>query len=402
MRIILGVSAGIAAYKACELLRLLTESGHQVRVVPTPAALNFVGAATWAALSGQPVETSPWESVHEVPHVRLGQEADLVMVVPATADLLARAVAGMSDDLLTAVLLTARCPVVFAPAMHTEMWEHAATRANVAALRERGCVVLDPASGRLTGPDTGPGRLPEPAELFAVAQRVLSRGNRALATDLAGRTFVVSAGGTREELDPVRYLGNWSSGKQGYALARTAASRGAAVTLLAANTELPDPAGVHVIRVSSAAQLREAVLAAAPAADAIVMAAAVADFRPAVRSEAKIKKTGAEPDPIVLAQNPDIVTDLVAARRRPGQLIVAFGAETGDVLANGREKLARKGCDLLVVNQVGNGLAFGTADNEVTVLGADGTEVKVPRAAKDEIADQIWDIVAARLPAPAR
>ena len=402
MRIILGVSAGIAAYKACELLRLLTESGHQVRVVPTPAALNFVGAATWAALSGQPVETSPWESVHEVPHVRLGQEADLVMVAPATADLLARAVAGMSDDLLTAVLLTARCPVVFAPAMHTEMWEHAATRANVAALRERGCVVLDPASGRLTGPDTGPGRLPEPAELFAVAQRVLSRGNRALATDLAGRTFVVSAGGTREELDPVRYLGNWSSGKQGYALARTAASRGAAVTLLAANTELPDPAGVHVIRVSSAAQLREAVLAAAPAADAIVMAAAVADFRPAVRSEAKIKKTGAEPDPIVLAQNPDIVTDLVAARRRPGQLIVAFGAETGDVLANGREKLARKGCDLLVVNQVGNGLAFGTADNEVTVLGADGTEVKVPRAAKDEIADQIWDIVAARLPAPAR
>jgi phosphopantothenoylcysteine decarboxylase / phosphopantothenate---cysteine ligase len=402
VRIILGVSAGIAAYKACELLRLLTESGHRVRVVPTPAALNFVGAATWAALSGQPVETSPWESVHEVPHVRLGQEADLVMVVPATADLLARAVAGMSDDLLTAVLLTARCPVVFAPAMHTEMWEHAATRANVAALRERGCVVLDPASGRLTGPDTGPGRLPEPAELFAVAQRVLSRGTRALATDLAGRTFVVSAGGTREELDPVRYLGNWSSGKQGYALARTAASRGAAVTLLAANTELPDPAGVHVIRVSSAAQLREAVLAAAPAADAIVMAAAVADFRPAVRSEAKIKKMGAEPDPIVLAQNPDIVADLVAARRRPGQLIVAFGAETGDVLANGREKLARKGCDLLVVNQVGNGLAFGTADNEVTVLGADGTEVKVPRAAKDEIADQIWDIVAARLPALAR
>ena len=398
MRIVLGVSAGIAAYKACELLRLLTESGHRVRVVPTPAALDFVGAATWAALSGQPVETSPWESVHEVPHVRLGQEADLVMVVPATADLIARAVAGMSDDLLTAVLLTARCPVVFAPAMHTEMWEHAATRANVAALRDRGCIVLDPASGRLTGPDTGPGRLPEPAELFAVAQRVLSRGAGALAADLAGRTFVVSAGGTREELDPVRYLGNWSSGKQGYALARTAASRGAAVTLIAANTELPDPAGVQMIRVTSAAQLRETVLAAAPAADAIVMAAAVADFRPAVRSDAKIKKTDAAPDPIVLTQNPDIVRDLVAARRRPAQLIVAFGAETGDILANGREKLARKGCDLLVVNQVGNGLAFGTADNEVTVLGADGTEAKLPTAAKDEIADQIWDIVAARLP----
>ncbi len=401
MRIVLGVSAGIAAYKACELLRLLTEHGHRVRVVPTPAALNFVGAATWAALSGQPVETSPWESVQEVPHVRLGQEADLVMVVPATADLLARAVAGMSDDLLTAVLLTARCPVIFAPAMHTEMWEHAATRANVAALRERGCIVLDPASGRLTGADAGPGLLSEPAELFAVAQRVLSRGTGALA-DLAGRTFVISAGGTREELDPVRYLGNWSSGRQGYALARTAASRGAAVTLVAANTELPEPAGVHVVRVTSAAQLRETVLATAPGADAIVMAAAVADFRPAVRSEAKIKKTEAAPDPIVLARNPDIVRDLVAARQRPGQLIVGFAAETGDVLANGREKLARKGCDILVVNQVGNGLAFGTADNEVTVLGADGTEIKLPKAAKDEIADQIWDIVAGRLPALAR
>ncbi|MBO0836234.1 MAG: bifunctional phosphopantothenoylcysteine decarboxylase/phosphopantothenate--cysteine ligase CoaBC [Actinobacteria bacterium] len=398
MRIILGVSAGIAAYKACELLRLLTESGHGVRVVPTPAALNFVGSATWAALSGQPVETSPWESVHEVPHVRLGQEADLVMVAPASADLLARAAAGMSDDLLTAVLLTARCPVVFAPAMHTEMWEHAATQANVASLRGRGCIVLDPASGRLTGPDTGPGRLPEPGELFAVAQRVLARGPGAFAADLAGRTVVVSAGGTREELDPVRYLGNWSSGRQGYALARTAASRGAAVTLVAANTDLPDPAGVRVIRVKSAAQLREAVLAAAPEADAIIMAAAVADFRPAVRSAVKIKKTGAQPDPIVLAENPDIVRDLVAARRRPGQQIVAFAAETGDVLANGRDKLARKGSDLIIVNQVGNGLAFGTADNEVTVLGADGTEVKLSRAAKDEIADEIWDIVAGRLP----
>jgi phosphopantothenoylcysteine decarboxylase / phosphopantothenate---cysteine ligase len=399
VRVILGVSAGIAAYKACELLRLLTESGHQVRVVPTPAALNFVGAATWAALSGQPVEVTPWESVHQVPHVRLGQQADLVIVAPATADVLARAALGMSDDLLTAVLLTARCPVVYAPAMHTEMWEHPATRANVATLRARGCIVLDPASGRLTGADTGPGRLPEPSELFAVAERVLARGGRALTADLAGRTFVVSAGGTREELDPVRYLGNWSSGKQGYALARTAASRGASVTLVAANVDLPDPAGVQVIRVTSAAELRDAVLTAAPAADAIVMAAAVADFRPAQRSAVKIKKTGAEPGPIALAENPDIVRDLVAARRRAGQLIVAFGAETGDVLANGREKLARKGCDLLVVNQVGNGLAFGTADNEVAVLSADGTEVKLARAPKDEIADEVWDIIAARLPA---
>jgi phosphopantothenoylcysteine decarboxylase / phosphopantothenate---cysteine ligase len=400
VRIVLGVSAGIAAYKACELLRLLTESGHRVRVVPTPAALNFVGAATWAALSGQPVLTSPWESVHEVPHVRLGQEADLVIVAPATADLMARAAAGRSDDLLTAVLLTARCPVIYAPAMHTEMWEHPATRANVATLRSRGCIVVDPASGRLTGADSGPGRLPEPAELFSVAQRVLARGAAAMTQDLAGRTVVVSAGGTREELDPVRYLGNWSSGKQGYALARTAAMRGAAVTLVAANAELPDPPGARVVRVTSASQLRDAMLAESASADVIVMAAAVADFRPAARSAAKIKKTGAAPAPIELAENPDIVRDLVAARRRPGQLIVAFAAETGDVLANGRAKLARKGCDLLVVNQVGNGLAFGTADNEATVLGADGTEVKLPRAAKDEISDAIWDEVVARLGNP--
>ena len=295
MRVVLGVAGGIAAYKACELLRLLTESGHQVRVVPTEAALNFVGAATWAALSGQPVSASPWDDVHEVPHVRLGQEADLVIVAPATADLMARAAAGRSDDLLTAVLLTARCPVMFAPAMHTEMWEHPATRANVSTLRSRGCLVVDPASGRLTGKDTGPGRLPEPAELFSLAQRVLARGVAGLRADLAGRTVLISAGGTREELDPVRFLGNWSSGRQGYALARTAVSRGAEVTLVAANCDLPDPAGVKVVAVRSALELRAEMLAAAPLADAVVMAAAVADFRPAARSEQKIKKTDAGP-----------------------------------------------------------------------------------------------------------
>jgi phosphopantothenoylcysteine decarboxylase / phosphopantothenate---cysteine ligase len=397
VRVVLGVAGGIAAYKACELLRLLTESGHQVRVVPTAAALNFVGEATWAALSGQPVTAGLWEDVHEVPHVRLGQEADLVIVAPATADLLARASAGMSDDLLTAVLLTARCPVIFAPAMHTEMWQHPATQANVATLRARGCLVVDPASGRLTGKDTGPGRLPEAAELFAVVQRVLARGIAGLAPDLAGRSVLVSAGGTREELDPVRYLGNWSSGRQGYALAGAAVLRGAEVTLIAANTDLPDPAGVKVVRVKSALQLREEMLAAAPQADVIVMAAAVADYRPAARSEHKLKKTGRAPEPIALTENPDIVRDLVAARRRPGQLIVAFGAETGDVLANGRAKLARKGSDLLVVNQVGNGLAFGTADNEAIVLGADGSEVGLPRGPKEQIADGIWDLIAPRL-----
>jgi phosphopantothenoylcysteine decarboxylase / phosphopantothenate---cysteine ligase len=398
LRIVLGVGAGIAAYKACELLRLLTETGHRVRVVPTAESLNFVGAATWAALSGQPVSASPWDDVHEVPHVRLGQEADLVLVAPATADLLARAAGGMSDDLLTAVLLTARCPVIFAPAMHTEMWEHPATRANVATLRDRGCLVVEPASGRLTGQDSGPGRLPEPAELFAVAQRVLARGMAGLRLDLAGRHVLVSAGGTREELDPVRYLGNWSSGRQGYALAGTAAARGAQVTLVAANTELPDPAGARLIRVKSTAELREAMLTAAGAADAVVMAAAVADYRPAARSGSKIKKTGTAPDPIKLVENPDILRELSAVRRRPGQVVVGFGAETGDVVALGREKLAKKGCDLLVVNQVGDGLAFGTADNEAVVLGSDGLEVKLPRGPKAEIADAIWDLVVPRLP----
>src|SRR5262245_20551308 len=232
-RVILGVSAGIAAYKACELLRRLTEAGHRVRVVPTADSLRFVGAATWAALSGQPVTTTPWEGVHEVPHVRLGQEADLVFVAPATADLLARAATGRADDLLTSILLTARCPVVFAPAMHTEMWEHPATQDNVSRLRSRGCLVLDPAAGRLTGADTGPGRLPEPAELWQVAVRVLARGTAGMGQDLRGRRVVVSAGGTREEIDPVRFLGNWSSGRQGCALGEAAGGRGAGGAVVA-------------------------------------------------------------------------------------------------------------------------------------------------------------------------
>ncbi|MFC6344348.1 bifunctional phosphopantothenoylcysteine decarboxylase/phosphopantothenate--cysteine ligase CoaBC, partial [Nocardioides hankookensis] len=222
-RVVLGVSGGIAAYKACELLRRFTESGHDVTVVPTAAALEFVGAPTWSALSGKPVATDVWSNVHEVPHVRIGQEADLVVVAPATADLLAKATHGLADDLLTSTLLTARCPVVFAPAMHTEMWEHPATRANVATLRDRGALVIEPAEGRLTGKDTGKGRLPEPDEIFEVCREVLERGTTEL--DLAGRHVVVSAGGTREYLDPVRFLGNRSSGLQGYALARAAAAR---------------------------------------------------------------------------------------------------------------------------------------------------------------------------------
>jgi phosphopantothenoylcysteine decarboxylase/phosphopantothenate--cysteine ligase len=403
-QVILGVSAGIAAYKACELLRRLTESGHRVRVIPTPDALRFVGEPTWAALSGQPVTTDVWTGVDEVPHVRLGQSADLVVVAPATADLLARAATGRADDLLTATLLTARCPVLYAPAMHTEMWDHPATQANVALLRKRGALVLDPARGRLTGADSGAGRLPEPAEIFSAAVRLLARGSAGLSQDLAGRTVVVSAGGTREELDPVRFLGNWSSGRQGYAFAETAVARGAKVTVVAANVSLPDPAGSRVVRVTSARQLHEAMLAEALAAegggaDAVVMAAAVADFRPATRREAKIKKDATADDvpaPIELVRNPDILAEL-SARRAPGQVVVGFAAETELDLDGSRAKLARKGCDLLVVNRVGDGLAFGTSDNEAIVLGADGSQTEITKVAKDVLADQVWDLVRARL-----
>ena len=405
-RVVLGVSGGIAAYKACELLRRFTESGHDVTVVPTASALRFVGAPTWAALSGKPVSTEVWADVHEVPHVRIGQEAALVVVAPATADLLAKAAHGLADDLLTNTLLTARCPVVYAPAMHTEMWEHPATRANVATLRARGAVVIEPAEGRLTGTDTGKGRLPDPGEIFALASDLLARGPEhggSVAEDLAGLRVVVSAGGTREYLDPVRFIGNRSSGLQGYALARTAAARGAEVTLVAANVSLPDPAGVKVVRVETTAELQERVLEAAAAADAVVMAAAPADFRPVDLATTKIKKSedGSSPD-IRLTQNPDILAGL--ARDRPNEriVVVGFAAETGDatgsVMDHARAKLARKGCDLLVVNDVGGGAVFGSEDNEAVVLAADGSAVSVPLGSKSALAHVIWDRVVALLP----
>jgi phosphopantothenoylcysteine decarboxylase / phosphopantothenate---cysteine ligase len=397
VRVVLGVGGGIAAYKACELLRLFTESGHQVRVVPTASALRFVGAPTWAALSGQPVADDVWTDAHEVPHVALGRAADLVVVAPATADLMARAAHGQADDLLTNVLLTARCPTVFAPAMHTEMWEHPATVANVATLRARGVIVIEPASGRLTGADTGKGRLPEPAEIFQVARLALARGGAAPA-DLAGRHVVVTAGGTREPLDPVRFLGNRSSGRQGYAFARTAVARGARVTLVAAHVDLPDPAGATIVRVSTTEELRKATVEAAADADAVVMAAAPADFRPVSYRSQKIKKSGDGTAPTIeLTTTPDIAAEL-GAGKRPGQVLVAFAAETHDALVHGREKLERKRADLIVVNEVGPGLAFGTADNAAWVLRADGEDVELSRRPKEELADAVWDLVVELLP----
>jgi phosphopantothenoylcysteine decarboxylase/phosphopantothenate--cysteine ligase len=399
--IVLGVSGGVAAYKAAFVLRAFTEAGHDVRVVPTPGALRFVGAATFEALSGNPVTTDVWSDVPEVAHVRIGQNADLVVVAPATADLLARAAIGRADDLLTATLLTASCPVVFVPAMHTEMWLHAATQDNVATLRRRGNVVLPPAVGRLTGPDSGPGRLPEPADIAALAMVALAHGAAALAPDLTGRRVVISAGGTREPLDPVRYLGNRSSGKQGWALARVAAACGADVVLVAANVDQPAPFGVRVVPVGSADELRAAMLAEAPDSDVVVMAAAVADFRPAAVSGSKLKKGSAsEPDSVALVRNPDVLAELVT-KRAPGQLVVGFAAETGDddgdVLTHARAKLARKGCDVLVVNDVSAGQVFGRADNTVVVLAADGSVTEVPPGSKDAVAAGIWATVVPRL-----
>ncbi|MBW9216856.1 bifunctional phosphopantothenoylcysteine decarboxylase/phosphopantothenate--cysteine ligase CoaBC [Mumia sp. zg.B53] len=400
--VVLGVGGGIAAYKGAEILRRFSESGHRVRVVPTAAALKFVGAPTWEALSGQPVSTDVFTSVPEVPHVSIGQSADLVVVAPATADLLAKAAHGLADDLLTNTLLTARCPVVMAPAMHTEMWEHAATQANVATLRSRGVIVLEPAVGRLTGKDTGKGRLPDPGEVVEAALAVLAR-DEARTNDLGDVRVLVSAGGTREYLDPVRYLGNRSSGRQGIAIAQAAVSRGAKVTLVAANVSVPVPAGVDVVRVETTAELHDAMLERAGAADVVVMAAAPADFRPAAVAATKIKKDDAGSVPqVTLVQNPDILRDLV--ERRSGAaapLIVGFAAETGDdtagVLDHARAKLARKGCDFLVLNDVSGGKAFDRADNEVVVLGRDGSVAEVPYGPKVAVAHSIWDTVAQRL-----
>ena len=409
-RVIVGVGGGIAAYKACTLVRQLSEAGHSVRVVPTESALNFVGAATFEALSGHPVQTTVFQHVDEVLHVRIGQEADLVVVAPATADLLARAASGRADDLLTATLLTARCPVLYAPAMHTEMWHHPATVDNVATLRRRGAIVLEPAFGRLTGADSGAGRLPEAEEISTLANLLLDRSD-ALKHDLTGVSVLVTAGGTREPIDPVRFIGNRSSGKQGYAVARVAAQRGANVTLVAGHTAgLIDPAGVDVVHIGSADQLHDAVTKHAPEAHVLVMAAAVAYFRPSHVATSKIKKSHepghtTDAPAIELTRTDDVLATAVRARS-DGQLpnmraIVGFAAETGDangdVLFHARAKLQRKGCDLLVVNAVGEGRAFEVDDNDGWLLGADGNEVALEHGSKTLMASRIVDAIGAFL-----
>lgn len=390
MRIVLGISGGIAAYKSAILLRLLKEAGHDVVPVPTASALNFVGRATWEALSGHPVTSEVFEDVDEVRHVKLGREADLVAVAPATADLLSRAATGRADDLLTSTLLTATCPVVYAPAMHTEMWENAATRANVATLRERGAHVVEPAVGRLTGKDTGAGRLPEPEELFTLL-KAYTHGPPA---DLSGYRIVVSAGGTRESIDPVRFIGNHSSGKQGAAIAAAAAAAGADVHLIGAHMSTPVPAGVSFERVNTTVELLEASARAFPDADAAVLAAAPADFR-ADFSERKIKRTGDTLD-LELHPNPDIAAALGEAKR-PGQVLVVFAAETDDGLANAQKKLAKKNADLAVYNDVSAGRVFGSDRNAVSLLDAGGVVAELAESDKDAVAHALIGHIAERL-----
>lgn len=398
MRIVVGVSGGIAAYKAAHLVRYFSERGHSVRVIPTIASLNFVGKATWEALTGEPVTTSVFDDVDQVAHVQLGQTADLVVIAPATADVIARVAGGRSDDLLTATVLVANCPVVFAPAMHTEMWRNAATVSNVATLRSRGHHVIEPDVGRLTGKDSGPGRLPEPEDIGAFALQLVE-----LPRDLEGKHVVISAGGTHEPLDPVRFLGNNSSGLQGSQLAQAALSRGAQVTVVAGVMTARLPAGVSVVNAKTALEMSAAMSQLAPSADVLIMAAAVADFRPRELKVSKIKKEdGTDPDPIYLVKNPDILAGLTANRPREDQIIVGFAAETGDssgsVLEHGRAKAIRKKADLLVVNEVGDGVGFGTMQNSVIVLDSVGEQVSEASGDKLAVSHAILDAVVKLLP----
>ena len=465
MRIIVGIGGGIAAYKAAMLLRLFAKNGDEVIAMPTPNATKFVGVPTLEALSGNPVSTDVFDRVPEVNHVRQAEQADAVVIAPATADLLARLAAGRADDLLSSTVLTTHAPVILAPAMHTQMWEHPATQANVQTLRSWGYHVIEPAIGRLTGPDSGPGRMPEPEDIFAVALDVIARfpkgqvhpvytpgyapteplytgteqermaaaraatltsallgqvdsGQATGASEsprgpLAGRLVVITAGGTREALDPVRFLGNRSTGKQGVALAEAARDLGATVHLIGANLEVPAPEGVQVARVVSALELREATLEASAAADVLIMSAAVADFRPAEFAEFKIKKSADSEDaPVIqLVRNPDILREVVVRRQQAHEagestlgpkLIVGFAAETGSVektpLELGREKLQRKGTDFLAVNTVGVNRGFGTDDNTITLLSTLNDEAPVFSGSKKELSVRLLEHVAAFLP----
>ena len=388
-RIVLGVSGGIAAYKAIDLCRRLVDVGAHVVPVLTEGAMRFVGRATFDALASERAWTSLWDEPHPIPHTHLGQTADLIVVAPATARLIGCYAGGISDDLLTNVLLATRAPVLVCPAMHTEMWEHPAVQDNLRVLRARGVHVVDPEEGRLAGGDIGAGRLAEPPVIVEAVAAILAATSGA--QDLAGLHVVVTAGGTREPIDPVRFIGNRSSGKQGHAVAEEAASRGAKVTLVT-TTSRQVPAGIDVVHVDTAAEMEHAVLSRGDDADVIVMAAAVADFRPTSPAATKIKKSGGLPE-ILLEPTADILADL-GSRRRPGQTIVGFAAETDDLRANAADKLTRKGIDLIVANDVSApGVGFEHDTNAVVILGADGGATDVPLTEKRAIARAILDAV---------
>ena len=398
-RVVLGVCGGIAAYKAVEVCRRLVDAGVHVVPVLTADAGRFVGEVTFSALASEPVQTSLWDEASPIPHTRLGQGADLIVVAPATAHLLGRYAAGLADDLLSATLLATRAPVLVCPAMHTEMWEHPAVAENLATLRRRGVHVVTPETGRLAGGDAGAGRLADPAAIVARALELLGADRAGGAGDLAGVSVVVSAGGTREALDPVRFLSNRSSGRQGHALAEAAARRGARVTLVTASAlAVGDPA-ITVVPVESAADMEAAMQAAAAQAQVVVMAAAVADFRPKAPADRKLVKDDGIPE-VILEPTPDILAGLAAARR-PGQVLVGFAAETHDALARGRRKLTRKGVDVLVVNDVTvPGAGFDHETNIVTILEGTGGVTELPLASKAAVADAVFDKVIAHLRAP--
>jgi len=389
VRVVLGVSGGIAAYKAVDICRRLVDLGAHVIPVMTPAALEFIGEATFSALASERAHTSVFDDADPIPHTRLGQRADLVVVAPATARVIGSYAAGISSDLLVAVLLATRAPVLVCPAMHTEMWEHPAVQENLDTLRRRGVHVLEPAAGRLAGGDAGVGRLADPADVVAEAVRIL-----AARADLAGCRVLVTAGGTREAIDPVRFIANRSSGKQGYALAEAARARGAAVTLIT-TVALPVPPGVDVVDVETAAEMADAVLGRAPDHDLVIMAAAVADFRPAKPSHSKIRKDSGIPE-IALEPTLDILREL-GKRRREGQILVGFAAETEAVVARAAEKLHSKGVDLVVGNDVGEaGVGFSHDTNAVSIVSADG-KIDIPLTSKRAVADAVLDAAVARM-----
>ncbi|AMB58360.1 bifunctional phosphopantothenoylcysteine decarboxylase/phosphopantothenate--cysteine ligase CoaBC [Microterricola viridarii] len=400
LTIVVGISGGIAAYKAVNVVRAFVLAGHSVHVVATDAALRFVGRPTLEAISRNPVHSELYEGVAEVRHVAIGQSADLIVIAPATANTIAKLAVGLADDLLGNTVLASTAPLVIAPAMHTEMWQNPATVANIATLRSRGVTVVGPAVGQLTGADSGPGRLEDPDTIVRAALAAYESA-RPAQLDLAGRRVVVTAGGTREPLDPVRFLGNRSSGRQGVALAEAAAARGADVVLIAAHLEIAAPAGIELREVSTALQLQEAAALASADADIVIMAAAVADYRPVEVSEGKIKKDErGDSMTLELVRNPDILAGLAAAKK-PGQVVVGFAAETepdkAAQLELGRRKIARKGADLLVLNRVGWTEGFATERNEITVLDHAADIVLEAAGSKLSVAHRILDVIAERL-----